>query len=178
MSDDIKLCLDILGKAIAFEEEGMRFFGERAKKAPSEVERQIFLSLVKDESGHREYLMKLRDDLQRTHNLKVLAHDDDGHAHRTPRQIFEEALAGTHDPYHYVAEELEILNGAMQVERRGYAMYSEAARNVSSPLARDLFLHLAAEEQNHYQLLSNAREYLANPEGWHGFDESPMLDGG
>jgi rubrerythrin len=57
-------------------------------------------------------------------------------------------------------------------------MYSEAAAKVESPQARELFEHLAAEEQDHYRLLHNTYEYMSNPEGWHGFDESPMLDGG
>jgi len=26
--------------------------------------------------------------------------------------------------------------------------------------------------------LKNTFDYMADPEGWHGFDESPMLDGG
>ena len=30
MSDDLRLCVEILEKAIAFEEEGMAFFQERA----------------------------------------------------------------------------------------------------------------------------------------------------
>lgn len=177
MNDDLKLCLEILGKAIAFEDEGIRFFTEKAKTAHSDLERRLFLSLAKDEVGHREYLLKLLEDLKRTHNLDVLAGADDHH-HRPPREIFESSLAEAHNPYSYVPEDLEILRGAMEVEKKGYAMYHGAAQNVSSPAARDLFLHLAAEEQNHYQLLANTHDYLENPEKWHGYDESPMLDGG
>jgi rubrerythrin len=177
MTKDVKLCLDILAKAIAFEEEGIRFFNQKAGTAGSDLERRIFQSLAKDEVGHREHLMKMREELLRTNNLEVLAHHDD-HQHRGPREIFETALAGAQNPYDYVPADLEIIRGAMQVERRGYTMYAEAARTVESPLARDLFLHLAEEEQHHYQLLSNTHDYLENPEKWHGYDESPMLDGG
>jgi len=176
MSDDVKLCVDILKNAIAFEEEGMRFFSDRAENAPSTLERNIFRSLAKDEAGHKAYLVRLRDDLLRTRDIDSMA--EEGHPHRTPRQIFEESLATVQDPYSAEAEELEILRGAMEVEKRGYAMYSGAAKQVESIRARELFEHLAAEEQNHFQLLHNTYDYLANPEGWHGFDESPMLDGG
>lgn len=177
MTNDVKVCLDILAKAIAFEEEGIRFFNQKAGTAGSDLERKIFVSLAKDEVGHREHLVKLREDLLRTHSLDALvAHDD--HQHRGPREIFETALAQAENPYEYVPTDLEILRGAMQVERRGYGMYAAAARDVESPLAKDLFLHLAAEEQHHYQLLSNTHDYLEDPEKWHGYDESPMLDGG
>lgn len=176
MSDDVKLCVDILNKAIAFEEEGMRFFSDRAENAPSTLERNIFRSLAKDEAGHKVHLMKLRDELVRTKDIDSLQEED--HPHRTPREIFEESLAAAQDPYSPEADELEILRGAMEVEKRGYAMYATAAQDVESTKARELFEHLAAEEQNHYQLLHNTYDYMANPEAWHGFDESPMLDGG
>lgn len=177
MGDDMKLCLDILARAIAFEEEGIRFFNQRAVDSGSELERRILQSLAKDETGHREHLTRMRDDLLRSHDLQALSAVD-GHHHRGPRELFESALAGAKDPYQYVPEDLEIIRGAMQVERRGYAMYADAAAKVASPLARDLFRHLAGEEQVHYQLLSNTHDYLENPEKWNGYDESPMLDGG
>jgi rubrerythrin len=176
MSDEVKLCIEILDKAIAFEEEGMRFFTERAESAPSQVERDIFRSLAKDEAGHRAYLMKLKTDLVRTRDVEVLVEGD--HEHRPVRSIFEEALANVGDPYTAEPEELEILKGAMEVEKRGYTMYSQAAARVVSPRARELFEHLASEEQNHYRLLHNTHDYLQDPEGWHGYDESPLLDGG
>lgn len=176
MSDDVKLCIEILDKAIDFEEEGMRFFTERAESAPSAVERDIFRSLAKDEIGHRAHLVKLKEDLIRTSDVEVLVQED--HEHRPVRQIFESALSGVGDPYTAEPEDLEILEGAMQVERRGYEMYSGAAGRVASQRARELFLHLASEEQNHYRLLRNTHDYLQDPEQWHGFDESPMLDGG
>jgi rubrerythrin len=177
MGDDVKLCLDILAKAIAFEEEGIRFFNQRAGASGSELEKRILQSLAKDEAGHREHLARVRDDLLRTHDLQALA-DHGAHPHQGPREIFESSLAGAQDPCQYVPEDLEIIRGAMQVERRGYAMYTEAAGQVTAPLAREMFRHLADEEQMHYQLLSNTHDYLESPEKWHGYDESPMLDGG
>jgi len=177
MSNDVTKCIDILADAIAFEEEGIRFFTEKAESATSELERSIFRSLAKDEQGHRSYLIGLRDDLIKTHNLTPL--DGPGHDHdASPRQVFETALEDVKDPYEYVEEDLEILKGAMEVERKGYAMYSKAAAQMESAEARKLFEHLAAEEQTHYELLKNTYEYIRDPEGWHEYEEGGMLDGG
>jgi rubrerythrin len=176
MSDEVKLCVEILDRAIEFEEEGMRFFTERSEGAPSALERNVFRSLAKDEAGHKAHLVKLRTDLLRTKQIDSLTQED--HEHRTAREIFEKALEEAVDPYQPEAAELEILKGALEVERRGYRMYSEAAARMDSPRARDLFRHLASEEQNHYQLIHNTYEYMSSPEDWNGFDESPMLDGG
>jgi rubrerythrin len=177
MSNDVTKCIEILGDAIAFEEEGIRFFSEKAETTGSAMEQKIFRSLAKDEQGHRAYLIGLRDELIKTHNLSPLAAS--GHDHeRTSRQIFESALEGVKDPYEYVPEDLEILKGAMEVERKGYHMYAKAAASVDSPDAKKLFSHLAVEEQGHYDLLKNTYEYIRDPEAWHEYEEGGMLDGG
>jgi rubrerythrin len=175
-ADEVKLCVEILDRAIAFEEEGMRFFQDRASNAAAALERRVFHSLAQDEAGHKAYLLRLKEDLLRTSDMESLQHDE--HAHRGPREIFETALGSVDDPLNPESEELEILRGAMEVERRGYRLYSDAAERVESPRAKALFRHLAGEEQNHFQLLHNTYEYMSDPEVWHGYDESPMLDGG
>jgi len=178
MGSDVTRCIEILGDAVAFEEEGIRFFSERAESAGSELEKRIFLSLARDEQGHRAHLIELRDELLRTHSLEPLSAGR-GHRHdHTPRQIFTQAMAEASDPYVARREDLEILQGALAVERKGYHMYSRAAAAMEDAAARALFEHLAAEEQQHYDLLKNTHDYLQDPEGWHGYEEGAMLDGG
>lgn len=175
--NDVKYCLEILEKAIAFEEEGMAFFQDRAQNAPSTLERNLFNSLAKDEAGHKAHLEKMRDDILRENSLEVLPDVDEDHVMNV-RAIFDNAMDGANDPYDFQLEELEILKGAMDVERRGYTMYANAAATVESPRAKDVFGHLAAEEQNHYTLLKNTYDFMADPEGFDGFDGNSMLDGG
>jgi len=177
MNDDVRECLDILDRAVKFEETGMAFFLDRAKNAPNELERNLFRSLAEDEKGHKAYLLQLRSQLL-AHNDPDAMQPDTDDDHRSARQIFEAALAHASDPYTAEASELEILRGAMEVERKGYAMYTRAVASVRSARAKEIFLHLAHEEQHHYTLLKNTYDYMADPEGWHGFDENPMLDGG
>lgn len=177
MSDDVRECLDILDKAVAFEETGMAFFLDRAESAPSQLERNLFSSLAEDEKGHKQYLLDLKAQLLVNNNpddMQPEADDD----HKTPRQIFELALEAAKDPYSPESAELEIIQGAMEVERKGYTMYTNAVNSVKSERAKEIFRSLAREEQHHFQLLKNTYDFMADPEGWHGFDESPMLDGG
>ncbi len=175
--NDVKYCLEILEKAIVFEEEGMAFFQDRAQNAPSTLERNLFNSLAKDEAGHKAHLEKMRDDILREDSLEVLPDVSDDHVMNV-RAIFDDALEGAHDPYDFKLEELEILQGAMNVERKGYHMYAKAAESVESPRAKEVFAHLALEEQNHYTLLKNTYDFMADPLGFDGFDGNAMLDGG
>jgi rubrerythrin len=175
--NEVKYCLEILEKAIVFEEEGMAFFQDRAENAPSSLERNLFNSLAKDEAGHKAHLVKMRDDILRENSLEVLPDVSEDHVLNV-RAIFDSALEAAHDPYDFQLEELEILKGAMDVERRGYQMYTKAAAEVDSPKAREVFDHLATEEQNHFALLKNTYDFMSDPEGFDGFDGNAMLDGG
>ena len=177
MTDDLQFCLKILEEAILFEEEGMNFFKEREKSAPSAVERSVFASLAADEAGHRAYLVKMRDEMMAKNDVSVVKTEEGEHSRRA-KDIFAGAMAAVADSDPYSTEELEVLRGALEVERRGYKMYSDAAKGVTSASAKETFEHLAAEEQEHFRLLSNTLDYLSDPLGFHGFDESPMLDGG
>lgn len=177
MNDDVRECLVILDKAIQFEETGMAFFLDRAQNAPSVLERNLFRSLAEDEKGHKAYLIKIKGQLLANNNPEDMQPegDEDG---RTARQIFESALEKAKDPYTAAPDELKIIEGAMEVERRGFTMYTNAVDTVRAERAKEIFRALAREEQNHFALLKNTYDYMADPEGWHGFDESPMLDGG
>lgn len=176
MNDDVRECLEILDKAIQFEETGMSFFLDRAENAPSQMERNLFRSLAEDEKGHKAYLMELKEQLLANNNPDDMQPEEDDE-HQTARQIFENALANAGDPYQAEASELEIIKGAMDVERKGYAMYTAAEQTVKSERAKEIFRSLAREEQHHYSLLKNTYDFMADPEAFHGFDESPMLDG-
>ena len=91
--NDVQYCLEILEKAIAFEEEGMAFFQDRAQNAPSTLERNLFNSLAKDEAGHKAHLVKMREDVLRENSLEVLPDVSDEDV-QSLRGIFDAAIEG------------------------------------------------------------------------------------
>ncbi len=179
MSSETERCVEILNDAIAFEEEGKKFFYERAAATSSPLEKSVLMSLGKDEEGHRAYLVKLRDDILEASDLSPVEAAK-SHELATARSIFEKAMGSVEDAGAGTGEglDLQILLRAMEVERKGFTMYSKAASEMTSQSAKNLFQHLAEEEQTHFQLLSNTHDYLADPQGWSGFNEGSMLDGG
>ena len=173
---DFNQAVKVLDKTISFEAEGLKFFTDRSTRAPTRFEREIYLALAKDGLGHKTYLEKLRADLVQTHDLEAIA--DEGHDQWSARKVFAAAIDRAIDPYTPRSAEIEALRSAMEIKRRGYAMYREARDRMQTSPARDLFKQLAEEEKVHFQLLRNTYDYLDNPEQWHGFEEGPMLDGG
>ena len=77
MSDEVRECLDILDRAIKFEETGMAFFLDRAENAPSELERNLFRSLAEDEKGHKAYLVQLKEQLLANNNPDDMQPEED-----------------------------------------------------------------------------------------------------
>lgn len=177
MKHDMQECLKILDEAVEFEETGMNLYLKRAESAGGELESSLFRSLAADETRHKAYLLELKAQLLASGDPQKMR-PPSGAEHRSARRIFEAALAKAADPYSAEPQALKIIAGALEVERRGFAMYTEAAAAVQSPRAKEIFRELAHQEQEHFSLLKNTYDYLADPEGWHGFDESPMLDGG
>ena len=91
MTDELKFCMQILEEAIKFEEEGMAFFKEREKSAPSAIERSVFTSLAADEAGHRAYLMKMRDEMLAKNDVAAIRIEE-GDSGRGAKEIFAGAM--------------------------------------------------------------------------------------
>jgi len=79
---------------------------------------------------------------------------------------------------------LEILRGAMEVERDGFQFYSMAADRSEDPGAAKIFAQLAAEEQQHYEALQSQQKALLEAGSWdpdvvlsdaHQLDPSPEV---
>ena len=177
MTDDVRECLEILDKAVEFEETGMASTSSTPRRGRASWSGTSSARWPRMRSSTRPTCSGSRPSCWRTTTPTTCSPGRRPTASRRG-QVFESALENASDPYQAEAAELEIIQGAMDVERKGYVMYSNAVKTVQSERARDIFRHLAEEEQRHYSLLKNTYDFLADPEGWHGFDESPMLDGG
>ena len=105
MTDELKFCMQILEEAIKFEEEGMAFFKEREKSAPSAIERSVFASLATDEAGHRAYLMKMRDKMMAENDVSAIKIEGDDHG-RKAKEIFAGAMESVADSDPYSTDEL------------------------------------------------------------------------
>jgi rubrerythrin len=64
------------------------------------------------------------------------------------------------------------------MERKGYNLYKEAASKASDPSAGKVFVFLAGEEEEHFEVLQNMHRYLSDPRAWFLEQEHGLLDGG
>jgi len=67
---------------------------------------------------------------------------------------------------HHNEKGAEALQTALQMEIEGKQFYSQSAESSSTQLARELFQHLAAQEDVHYQTIQEVYDAVTNKNEW------------
>lgn len=166
--------LAVLTQAMQIEREGMAFYGEAATRALSGRARDLFTSLVGDETTHLNILQAEYHALKASGSwlgaqealpqiAGALSLFPKG-----PRAVDEAAAA---------AGDLDALQFAMGIEQKGYDLYAKAAKDTADPDGRALLGHLAKMESRHYKALQDAYGFLTHPGHWFDDEERPIFEG-
>ena len=132
---EFKSVNDILDFAIANEEEAEKFYLEMSKKAPGGM-REGFVSLSKEEAGHKKKLLAVKE------GNKLLS--SEGKVLDLKIGDYLVDVNPTADMNY-----LEVLITVMKKEKAAYKLYTNLADNADTPELKDLFLGLAQEEAKH-----------------------------
>lgn len=73
-----------------------------------------------------------------------------------------------------VDERLKVYQVAMDMERQGYAFYSNAAKHATNEQARELCQFLADEEAKHFEILQDTHDFLQQPDALLAMEERWM----
>jgi rubrerythrin len=166
----------ILEQAMRMEEESRQFYMNASKKVANRPGRAMLESLARDEEQHLARLRQMQEQDYEAALAGCIPEFED--AAGKIRAVFakyggdvaEEVTADTGD--------LEALDIAMEMERKGFDLYKEAASNVEDANAQKVFIFLAGEEEKHFEILQNMHKYLSDPRNWFLEEEQGLLDGG
>jgi len=169
--------LEALRLGMSTEIWGQRFYEEAAARTEAVDGKRVFQSLAVEERQHLDILrgqyaaLTAARDWVSVEDARAMAASVD------PTDIFPQGpVAGQLIPEDATDE--QALEMAKDFERRGYALYEQAARKAISPEAKAMWEYLASAEDQHYAFLDRAQEYLATDGVWY-FDEqeSPFFEG-
>ncbi|HOP09130.1 MAG TPA: ferritin family protein [Candidatus Methanofastidiosa archaeon] len=151
-----------LDLAIKTEKDGIAFYKKEAEKSGDEMGRKMFLSFVEDEKRHLEILQKMSckehvcisdiENYSPKKNLKTIF-----------SEMKEEERKGSID----TSTDIGALELAMEMERMGYDQYMEAAKMEKDEEHKRIYMKLAQEEKEHFDLLQEARSYLEDTGNWY-----------
>jgi rubrerythrin len=181
--------LAILRRAMENERVGYRFYLEASERSADPAGQGTFRTLASDEEKHLVILLVEYDSLSAGQGWvapeEALAREVEVDITK-PLFPGEELAAQEKSPFEatWAAYEIEELAGdlvalefGMDVEEKFYKMYEQAAAETDDPLGRRAYQFLMKEENRHYKLLQEARDYLSDNKHWWDAWELPFFEG-
>ncbi len=170
--------LQALHQGIQTELQGLTLYRKAAGRTQDPQGRQVFESLSHDEEMHLRLLKVQYGALVNEGHWVEMERARELEPGREVEELFpqsDEALA-TLLPDD--ADDTQALELALEFERKGYQMYRRLAGETEDTAGRALYEFLADQEQQHYDLIRRAHEYLQTQGAWY-FDEQerPFFEG-
>lgn len=167
---------DIMDAAIANEIEGYNILQRGKRTANDPLARATFEFLANEELKHIEIIKEFTGSITGIRSwspdsLKERSIQDAG---SNIRNIFERFAVQFEETNTSDEERLEVYRIAMDMERRGYEFYTQAADKVSSEHAKKIFRFLAGEETRHFQIIQDTHDFLEQPDAILAMEERWM----
>ena len=167
MNKDVAKALEIAEKQ---ESDGIDWYAKLADRCGSEAAKQMFLSFKKDEERHLKWVKNLADGVGVDLSQAPLPRE-------SIKTVFDEADDETEDVAESTESQKEAIDVALEMEKKSFDNYKQAADDTGDAVARAMFERLAQEENQHYEMLENTREYLDNSDRWFLAEENALIMG-
>lgn len=136
--DQLKSMDQAIGMAIELEEEGMKYYSEKASMMKNEAAREIYKFLAEEEKKHADYLKQFRESKQ----IPEVEFTFPKFKASFTEEFSDETL-----------QEIGILLAALRFERKSEYFYIELADRADNEEQRVFFEKIAAAERGHYQIV-------------------------
>ena len=167
--------LDALKMAIETENEGYLFFKKAKEMSKTEITRDLFDTLMKDELLHQkvieDYYSQLIGDGTRQDISKVK--EELVKSNIAFKTIFSKAVKAPEKIIEDLSDDVKNVQLAIDCERNGQNMYRKLALQVKDPVAIQFYEFLERMEEEHEEALDETLRYLSDPnsyyisaEGW------------
>ncbi len=173
MTDQPKTISDALKLAMEFEKEGLEYYHQARDKCKHPMGKKMFESLAEDEVLHMKRIKELFDSLL----------DKGEWPHQLPlprtqiKTVFKEAIDTIDKDLKSDENDLEAIDWALKLERKGYEFYRDMSQKSSKQDEKDFFSVLAEEENTHIDVLQTTHEYLEHPWDFYLEEERSIFEG-
>lgn len=161
---------DALQQARKMEMDGIDFYNKLAEQCASEAGKAMFTSFSGDEKRHLRIIKEIAEGMGVTTNDLPMPRE-------TIRTIFADAATRTDDYARATQDEKDAIQVAMGMETKSFQLYTDSAAEADDASMKELFERLAAQENQHYEMLENTLEYLNSNEAWFLWKEGGLLTG-
>ena len=156
----------ILQYAMYNERLGYRFYIKAMEMTDDEKGKKLFRSIASEEEVHLAILQKEFDSLDRGGDWVTLEQAKAEEPPPSLLKLFPEEEAELEEILKKRTSDLDALDIALDMERRGYDLYKGEAERASDLTARAIYGYLAEQENNHFTVLEKTRNNLAANGAW------------
>ena len=161
--------MDALEMAMKMETDAISFYTEAARKTSYPVGKKMFQTIAEDEKRHLSMITQIIKGLQITHGeVSPL---------KNVKTVFESMKQEMMKKIEASDDELEAFTIAMQMEKEGMEFYKKTLAASKKEKERALLERLIREEQQHYDIFANTREFLADTGNWFMWEERGIVEG-
>lgn len=150
--------------ALLFEELGEKFYRQLATETDNPLSKKLFFSLAEQEKYHAEMIKNY----QVNKKYEKIVFDS---IEETVRSIFAELGK------ELIGKDVDHIAGiekAMEMEKEGYDLYTEAYNSTQDPDDRAFLMFLIEMEKEHYEGLANLHYYYTDNGNWIAEDEAQV----
>jgi len=155
--------------AVKMETDAMKFYHEAAEKTTHPFAKRMFQGFIRDESRH----LKMLKDILSGMDLKIVSL----HPKAEIKTVFSELKEQMMERISASTDEIEAVQLALDFETKGFEFYKKSAEEATDEREKALFAALAAEEQEHYNILQNTYAFLKDTGDWFMWQEQGILEG-
>ncbi len=152
--------------AVELEEEGQRYYRERAADAENPLARHLLETLAEQEIEHRDRVLKLAEGHGLPSDLQLETRDLES----SVREVFESFSAEEREGW--TTENVSVYEHAMELERKAYRLYRDLAEQSEDATEKRFFEALMREESMHLESLENVFLFFSSPGRWISVEES------
>jgi len=168
--------LEGLRIAVQMEIDGKEFYLKASRESNNDMGRKLLESLSVEEDQHRHKFEQIYQSLQQKKSWPSIKLEP------TERQqlktLFAQQVKELGNSITALANELEAVDTAMDMENKSYDFYKARSRTATFAAEKDFYEAVAAEETEHHRLLRDYYDYLKDPVQWFQQKEHPLMDGG
>ena len=163
VDDDVK---NAIKTAIQMEKDGYSFYKKASAQTSSEMGRDIFESLAKDEQLHLEVFQKLFEDKIEKSEWNNLVNSSKKYAEIDifPQDLKQ--LEGANPD----TNELDALEIAMDSEKNAIDYYGDIKEKTKEENIRQIINEIIEQEKNHYSILQEEFDHLSKTGYWYELD--------
>lgn len=167
--------LDILREIIDKGEKVRDFYIQAQEKAIHPLCQRVFSILAEEKQRQLSRAHQVYDSFKGGYGWRIDRFLWEPEQYKkNPFEKLSEISGGTR---HICPDDLKLLDLAMKLEKEYFIFLDEKEKEAIQPLAKRCYIGLSHATRRYYLILSDVRDYLANPEDWLPLEERVFVDG-